>query len=416
MLRLQYLMAFFAIITFFTSCTKNPEIGSDLPNNSNLAIKTISFSNFTTFSRLQEASATNRRSRVLLGSYKDSDFGLSQSCFATQLRLSSFNVSFGKHPVVDSVILYLDLKGYYGDYTNPQTFKIVKLSTPLDFSKTYYSNEKINDYADTTTNIGQITTSWNIQNNEIIRIPLDSSFGNELLADSSHYLNDTSFLNIFNGLLLTSQTVSSGGAIYYFDLISKNSQMVLYYHNDDKTGLSFPFLINEYCTYFSFFSHDYTNTSVETAINTKDNQTLYVQSMNGVETEIDLSPVETLKDSGTIGINKATLTLYTEESDSTLQQFPPPSRLLLELVDETTGFDAPSDYYIDVNYFDGNYDATNKCYHFNISQYVQEILKGNMNHKKLYIFPAETKISAKRIILENTTAHPVSLEITYTKY
>ncbi len=414
----QLLGILFLIFLSFFSCKKeNSDIGANLQNQDQL---TLHFTD-TTYIRSslvkEDSITTDERSKVLLGSYVDDIFGLSQASFATQFRLSSYDVDFGTNPIVDSIVLYLDYIGFYGDTTTPQEIKVFQMTQDIFRDSSYYSNENMSVLADLNSPLAQTTTSFSPNASGSLNIQLDNTFGTNLIADSGYYANNDTFLTQYKGLYITSTTVTANGAIIYFDPVSENTKMTIYYHNNTNDSLFFDFLINENCAYFNIFSHDYTGTTFANDIN-QDTATsnIYIQSMNGVKAKIDLDELLTWKDSGNIAINKAEITLIINNINNDMQLFAPPERLLLEIVDDNDGFDGPIDYYMDNSYFNGYYDETTGSYTFNISNHVQKIITGEETNTSLYIFPENNKVSAERTVISNNGNNRIKLNITYTKF
>jgi len=414
----QLLGTLLLIFLGFISCKKeNSDIGTNLQNQDQLTLHYSDTTGIRSTIVKDDSVTTNGRSKVLLGSYVDDIFGLSQASFATQFRLSSNNVDFGTNPVVDSVVLYLDYIGFYGDTTTPQEIKVFKMSQDIFSDSSYYSNEDMSVMADLSSPLAQTTTSFSPNSSSSLHIKLDNNFGTNLIADSGYYANNDTFLTQYKGLYITSTVVPTNGAIIYFDPVSENTKMTIYYHNNANDSLSFDFLINENCAYFNLFSHDYTGTTFENDIN-QDTATsdIYIQSMGGVKAKIDLDKLLTWKDSGNIAINKAEIILTINDTNNDMQVFAPPERLLLEIVDDNDGFDGPIDYYMDNSYFNGYYDETTSSYTFNISNHVQKIITGEETNTSLYIFPESNKVSAERTVISNNGNNRIKLNITYTKF
>ncbi len=402
----------------FFSCKKeNSNIGTNLQNQDQLTLHFTDTTVIRSTITKDDSVTTDERSKVLLGSYIDDIFGLTQASFVTQFRLSSYDVDFGANPVVDSLVLYIDYVGFYGDTTTPQEIKVFSLAQDIFRDSSYYSNEDMTFLANLSSPLAQTTTSFNPNNTGSLGIQLDNNFGTSLIADSGYYANNDTFLTQYKGLYITSTTVTANGAIIYFDPVSENSKMTLYYHNNSNDSLSFDFLINENCAYFNLFDHNYTGTSFENDIN-QDTATddIYIQAMGGVKAKIDLSELLSWKDSGNIAINKAELILKINDVNGDMQLFAPPERLLLEIVDDNDGFDGPIDYFMDNTYFNGYYDESTNSYLFNIAQHIQKIISGEETNTSLYIFPENNKVSAERTVLSNNGSNRIKLNITYTKF
>jgi len=415
---LFFSLLYFILFSSVFSCKKeNTDIGVNLQNQDQLTLYFNDNTEMYASIAKDDSITTDERSRVLLGSYIDNIFGLSQASFATQFRLSSYNVSFGTNPVVDSIILYLDYTGFYGDTTTMQEINVYRMTQDIYRDSLYYSNEDISTMADLSTSLAQVTTSFSPNNNNTLKIQLDNSFGDALIADSLFYTDNDTFLIQYKGLYIASTPVTANGAIIYFDPVSEDSKIVLYYHNDTDDSLSFDFLINENCAYFNLFGHDYSGLIFENNINQDtpvDNA--YIQAMGGVKALIHLDALKNWKDSGHIAINKAELVLKINDINNDISEYSPPERLLLEIVDDNDGFDGPIDYFTDNTYFNGYYDETSGSYTFNITQHIQQIISGTETNTSLYIFPESNKVSAERTVIANSDTNKIKLNITYTKF
>jgi hypothetical protein len=71
------------------------------------------------------------------------------------------------------------------------------------------------------------------------------------------------------------------------------------------------------------------------------------------------------------------------------------------------------DFDLGDNYFNGNYNPTNKTYAFNLALYLQEILSGKRTQKGLYLVPTASAIGANRVVLKGSNF--IKLNVTYTK-
>ena len=356
---------------------------------------------------------TDERSKVLLGSYNDPIFGKVKAEFAAQFLLNSFNVNFGTNPKADSVKLRLKSVGYYGtDTTTLQTFKVYKLISPLCRDSVYYSNTDISSMVDLDNPVGEYTGAFN-PNSGYLEIPLQTDLGDELLSDTSIYANNDVFTQSFKGLYVMVEDVNEGGAVYYFSpLVDNGIVLTVYFHNDSLDSLDYNFYVTQKSAYFNLYYHDYDGTDIENFLqdSVSEGNNLYIQAAAGVKSVIDLEPVLSFTDSGTVGINKAELIFDVDTSLSTGLE--PPERLLLEIIDDNETFDAPYDYFMNSQYFNGYYDATKGQYRFVITQYVQELLKGVQKGTKLKIFPEATKTIARRVVLKKD----FKLKVVYTKF
>ena len=82
-----------------------------------------------------------------LGNYLDPVFGNVNASIYTQIRLEQaydFRPSHGSLDsiVIDSIIMYLSLNGYYGDI-HPQTFRVEQLTDPIYTDSSYFNNSTV---------------------------------------------------------------------------------------------------------------------------------------------------------------------------------------------------------------------------------------------------------------------------------
>ena len=398
----------------FWGCKKDDgTLGLSVYDGEVLDADIVTLNNFNVYPYQEDSVSTDERSKILLGSYYDPVFGSVKAGFAAQFLLNSFNVDFGNNPQADSVKLRLKCVGFYGtDTTTVQTFKIYKLTEPLVRDTVYYANTDISTMADLSSPVAEYSVAFN-PNSGYLEIPLPVELGNDLLNDTAAYSDNETFTQAFKGLYIAAEDVNSGGAVYYFSPITEDGVvMTVYFHNDSLDSLNYNYYVTQKSAYFNLFYHDYTGTPVETYLQDSiaEGDYAYVQAAAGVKSVVDISPFLTFKDSGTVGINKAELILDVDTSQN--NGLDPPERLLLEIIDDNETFDAPYDYFMNSQYFNGYYDETSGQYKFVITQYAQELLKELQTDTKLKIFPEATKTIARRVILKKD----FKLKVVYTKF
>jgi hypothetical protein len=127
------------------SCKKNQEFGIEISPENELISAFISdtFAIETT-TILSDSIKTDELSGPSpLGNYIDPVFGEVNSSIYTHLRIDNFNgFENTTNLVVDSVIMYLVVDGYYGEIFE-QIFKVEQLSGDLIKDSNYYSNSEI---------------------------------------------------------------------------------------------------------------------------------------------------------------------------------------------------------------------------------------------------------------------------------
>jgi len=166
--------------------------------------------------------------------------------------------------IVDSAVLVLSYKGFYGDSSKPVKIYINKIdpTTPLEVGKLYASNyanaygirkgvaagnTKLFDFASAKDSINDRFENARSQ----IRFRLNQSIANELLKtyDSNGvYRNDTTFRNAFSGFAITTNPADKHNALIQLALLDSNTKLALYY----STSATGSVIRDTLVTYFRF--------------------------------------------------------------------------------------------------------------------------------------------------------------------
>jgi len=385
----------------------------------------------------------------LLGSYNDPVFGYTSASFYTQFNLGSNTISFGKNAVLDSVVLHLKHINHYGKLT-PQNFKIYEITQDINVDNKYYSNDRIgyekeigvlhhipkkinqvensinsgySDNSDSKTNatkyenkIGNLS-NYTPSSLNVMKIKLSSDFGQKFLnSDSINFTKNGLFIKLFKGLYITTTNANQAvgdGAILYFDLLSPESKITIYYK--DKTAKFYDFVINTNCARFNYFEHNYTNSIVGNHLNKEKDTVAYIQPLAGVKTHISFPNLKKFGNKK-IAINKAELILPVDEN--TISEFyTPPIKIFLETTDESGNKKFILDSYFKENlysdYFGGNYNAEKKEYRFNIGRHINAIIQGTQKDFGLDVIVFEDTENADRVVLRG--GNKMKLKIIYTE-
>jgi len=152
--------------------------------------------------------------------------------------------------VVDSAVLILSYKGFYGDTSKPVKVQLKRISaaTPLTPLKLYASNypELYNfktdqNLGETTVDFAKINDSLNTRfeaSSKTIRIKLSKSFATQFLKEfdsSNAYRSDTTLRAYFPGFALTADESANKNVLLKINLIDTNTKLALYY-NTNATG------------------------------------------------------------------------------------------------------------------------------------------------------------------------------------
>ena len=424
---------FFIILLFLvSSCKKDKDIiGLEVqPAGDQLNVLFIDTSTLITSTVKEDFVRSDENISNLLGSYVDPVFGYASSSVYTQFRLITNDVNFGNPSklVVDSIVVSLKYKGYYGNL-DPQNFRIYELTESIYKDSIYYSNDSIaydlNAVGSLLNHTPNVFDSVNVGGtNEApqLRIPLNNTFGQKIINESGspNLANNDNFLSFFKGLYITTDNfqAAGNGGILYLDLLSTISKLTLYYTDTTtQTTHSHNFVINENSARINHFQHDYTGTPVGTQLSDPSSglEKVYVQSMAGVKAKISLPYLKNYAGNASIAINKAELILPVED-DAGASVFAPHEKLFVVALDSSGENTVIIDQLEGETYYNGNYDSSTKEYRFNIGRHIHAVLKGERTDYGFYIVASGSAVNANRVILKGggNPVKKMKLQLTYT--
>lgn len=431
-----FLLLLGIILVFsITNCKKREsDIGLDVqPQNDRIPLYHTDTIQIYAYVVSEDSLTSYSNSLNLAGSYFDPVFGVASASFLTHYRLSTNNVVFDKTGdgslTADSIVLYLDISEIYGHSSDILNLSVYKLNNDIYKDTAYYSDIDINNYCDLVNDL--IGTKSFIPANfsdSTISITLNTNFAEEILfADTSNLTNNDAFLSMFKGLYVKSDdAVTSGtGNIVSFDLLSDNSKLILYYHDSQDDSLSYTFVINNNCARINAFSHDYSSSQIQPAIDNPAYQDsiLYLQGLGGVKTKITFTNIDSWQKMAAenhVAITKAELIVPIETDDATASTYPKPERLTVRAIKDNGSQELIIDdpiYNQSYSYFNGYIDSVNNTYNMVITRYFQYLLQGEYSDHGLYIIPYNKRIEPNRVIIGNTNnSNKLKLVITYTKF
>ena len=346
----------------------------------------------------KEDSVDAQGQKSLLGSYSHSAFGQTDASFYFQIMLANNEMNFNANSITN-IKLNLPYSDFHGDSLAEFIINISQLNENISDADTedYFSNQ---NFATTfITNTSPITL-LQVQDSSALQLDLPITFGlNEILNLSKDQLNNNeSFSDAFNGFKIDVNPISSSsGAIMYLDTSSDDAFLHIEYIDMDGNSQLIDFPIGSGIK-LNHFSHDYTNTT--TNIEEIDNR-IFVQSMGGVFSELDLSFLESLWDSAYI-VNSALLSFSIFEDDESFS-YPYPNQLSLVEYD--------NDQLLSIEgLMGGILNTEENKYEFDITRHVQKILTHHHNTVcRLYTFSRTS--NADRVILSNTSTNPIRLQL-----
>ena len=316
--------------------------------------------------------------------------------------------------VIDSAVLVLSYRGFYGDSTKPLKIYVNKIdpTSPLEVGKFYSSNYPdaynirkgvalANPYVLNFTNARDSVINRFERASNQVRIKLYNSIATQLLTsfDSTNaYKSDSTFRLAFSGFALSTNAADNHNALLKMSLIDSNTKLALYYSTSGTgsvtrdTSVTY-FRFNYYTAQgANFIKRNRTASEIARHLNgfAKDSL-VYVQSSPGTMVKIKVPGLKTFKNKI---IHRAELIAEQVPDDARLattdSYMTAPNYLFLGVYDTATKQirSVPNDYMPAANaqaqamkQFGGQkiikslYGYNNVAtYNFNVSRYVQGLI------------------------------------------
>jgi Domain of unknown function (DUF4270) len=448
------------LITFGLSSCEDPvtKIGSELLKPSDLVSTIFTDTLTVNYSTvLLDSVVTSSSNKLLVGRYVDPVFGSVEA--KTYFQITNVDsIAANSNSVLDSIVLNLGYKYYYGDTLKPQSFTIhrvldkigqntgsltKRLIESLDTRNIYYNNDILNYDPVPLGKTGVFIPhpilkrrKSNIAFDSVyntLSIKLDPAFGKELMALAGKKAGKglVDFKEYFKGMVLVPDA-SFNAAILGFEPSNtvatsglKPTYMGLHFHTKDKKDtLSNYFFVNfasneSYNNRFISLKTDRTGTPISalklpnSSISGQiPNDELYVQSGTGISTKVEIPYLKTLAKNGNVRINKVEMIV---EPVKQLSSSYPVISLNLVGVNPTdkkrpmrtaTGDLASIPTETGVTSYN-----VNKQYVFNLTSYFQNILAGNLENNG-FIITAYPDYAINRLVLNRNS---IKLRVFYTK-
>lgn len=413
----------FLLICLFSACKKNwNELGSQLIATENITVLSFDSLKIKASIHKEDSLSSLNTSSYFLGSFTDADFGSTDASIYTEFRMPSSDVVFGENAQADSIVLSLQIDGFYGDTSSALNISVKEMLEEITSSTTDSSGQDSSiviytdqDFLIDNTTIGSLSYTAASSGTTIVNINLTNEFAQSFLdAETLNFEDNTAFQSFFKGLYISCDQFTSQGMLLELDLLDVSSKLTLYYQNSESDSLSYDFQINSNADKMTRWSHDYSTTNIPNLIGEEDVEQAYVQGSVGYRTYLTLPSLESLKDSNYV-IHKAELTIpyFYNENDSI---FSIPSKLGLAAVNSQGGLEILSE---DQNiqgssYFDGNSNILDQNYTFNIARYVHKVIEqGYTNRLALYV--PSSVISPERVLLLNDDVNSIKLKLFVSK-
>ena len=375
------------------SCTDPNTIGLEVqPTSDNIIISDISSFNWqTTQTDSEDSLRTDEALNLILGGIDDSQFGLNNAGFYTQILLTENNTDLGSNAVVDSVVMSYTYSGYYGDLENFTSLDVLILQEDIYKDSVYYSNSYQISSLGGMSYVESFSVSEDASESPSLTIRLSDSFGQEILDLQNEGLKDNeTFLENFKGI---SVIASAQNTMLYLNPTGSNSFLKIYYHNEQSGSdtISLDFELGGDAARINLFNH-------KPLVNlNQEEDKVYIQSMAGYKTKISINNTDSMKSmlEGK-SINKVTMSFDVNEGSQA--EYTAHDKLFLVRVNEEGNNIFLTDFTIEgETHFGGRLEDDK--YEFNITRYFYQLLNNDIYTNDLYLLPAGAAVNANRTIL-----------------
>ncbi len=374
---------------------------------------------------------------AMFGKLRDERTGRTRAAFYSQLLLPGTNIDLGKPNdlTLDSVVLSLRYKGFYGDTSAVQEFRVHQViedmegidpehRDTLDRSSTPIGTAQRNP------KVGQkITVDGGSKTlPPHFRIRLNDNFGKNILDRSgkAELSDNSSFTDFINGISISSYTSSlqdGEGAVLHGKVPDDNSKVTLYYRNtaQNDTGR---LELKLGGVYYNHVRNRTSGSQMASQLDSAFSPTRtksYVLGPGEVATQIRFPTLSSLDDSVNISVNKAELKLSAQVPNT---PFSPAAGFFVLYKDASGDLSLTKDRTLEGGqYVGGGYEEKEKRYRFRITRHIQGIINGNVSSNAIYVTTnipflseGEAKTVARSVIKGPGSSDPPELELTYTEY
>jgi hypothetical protein len=374
------------------SCTDPNTIGLEIqPTSDNIIISNANFEGISSATESEDSLRTDEALNLILGGIDDSQFGLNNAGFYTQILLTENNTDLGTNPIVDSVVMSYTYSGYYGDLENFTSLDVLILQEDIYKDSVYYSNSYQIPLPGGMSYVESFSVSEVGSESPSLTIRLSDSFGQEILDLQNEGLKDNeTFLENFKGI---SVIASAQNTMLYLNPTGSNSFLKIYYHNDESgtDTLSLDFSLGGDAARINLFNN-------KPLLNLPEfSGKLYIQSMAGYKAKILVNNTDSIKAilEGK-SINKVTMSFDVPEDSQ--NDYAAHEKLFLVRVNNEGNNIFLTDYTIEGETHFGGRLEDNK-YEFNITRYFYQLLNNDAYTNDLYLLAAGAAVNANRTIL-----------------
>lgn len=438
---LAFIILCFCII--ITACNEEITVGADLLEDQPITIEytdqiPIVATTVISDSLLMYVNSSTFDLRTnLIGELDDPIFGKSNATLFITPRVSRALPEL-KDANIDSIILVLPLDslGAYGTSLATHNVELSRLTEPVDLENTteLYSNDCIEFESTPIASLSIVanlrdSVSYYDPNDDTIalyvpqmRFPLDVDLWEDILIDSLVSGDTQELVDLVHGYAVKS--TPSESSLIGINMLSTSSAEVQIFYTDtiaEKKLVaidvnSMTSLNNQSCLKHNCFDHDYAGTAVELGLGSSNAEFNYLQGMQGLNVEYDLSGILNYTD---VILNHAVLEVFVVEDS----EYAPVNAITAEYRTNEGGFSQVEDQVITSFLFDGSIQDTTvngvpiQKYEILLTSHLINIINGEIENTTLTLQATNKRSAANRSILysPNHPDYPARLKLITTK-
>jgi hypothetical protein len=438
-----------------SSCVKQDTIGLGVNASNQLNGSLIDTATIIINTIPEDSVATSSASKIPMAYFKDPLFGITEANLALDLNAPSstaYTPPAGTITIDSAVLVLKYTRGFYGDsIASRYKVNVYQLNERV-FGNTYYNTKQwkynnstllgtrsfISRTNDSTKLVRSVPGKSDVVTKVApqLRIPIDKNFINSILfnAPSSQLVSNLTFKNAVKGLYVTldkSQTTGAGGVFMFNGTDLGNID--IYYRAVNGSIIDTNIVTLTSSFHAAEIKHTH-STAIQTELaNTNTSRNVfYLKGLAGLRAKIKFPYLKKIveKVGSDIVLNKAELVI-TPVAGSTIPFAPVPQIIMYQydLAHQRIAIpDATSDPRSTGFNFGGFYSSVSNDYHFNITAYIDDLLRGKTKDNGTFIgvtdisngrfsFDVTPTTAARTFAIGSDSASPyrIKLNIIYTK-
>jgi len=409
---------FILILAALASCQQDPvSIGLGLlPDSDFIEIKSTDTVGIRAFTMYNELSLSNDYTKMVAGSLYDEYFGSTYCDFVTQLRVMS---KWPAKPfVVDSVLLtFVPSKVTGDDSTVVHYIRLCETGTELTDSTEFLTGQD----PDTIKYLGEYRLP-RVTAGTPVSVKLFNWVGEHIMRDTAMFNPASQFYQeYFRGLYFSIMSETTP-IIVEMDA-SENAfsdplGLTIFYHSDT-LNYTYSFVATPRAVNYNRFTHDRSTADPALQISHVNDLVIdtavFLQTYSGVYTKLDMPSLEAFREVENLAVNKARIIAPVHLDGETYLEKNMPARIYLRYRDSEGREVLIPDLTHDVSFMDGTFYTDQDSYIFNITSFVQQYLRGEIDEPSVELFLPLTAV--QNVIFKANTNEPAfKLEFAYTIY